>query len=508
MTPYDTVLAGGTVVDGAGDAVPHVADVGISGGIIAAVGDLAADPRRMTLDVTGRVIAPGFIDTHTHIEMASLRGHPDASAAVAQGVTTTLVGADGFGWVGLGTTGGRWWSDMAAIYGPPPTPLPSWATPDEFMSDLRAKSHTDVVPLVPHGNVRAAVMGADPGPAGPDQIKAMLDLVDAWMDAGAAGMATGLDYLPGRYAGTDEIVTLCERVAEYGGVYASHMRLLDLGRAAAWQEIGEIGRRAGLPVRVAHERLDAEGADLLDSIAVDNDVTVDTYLYPAGCTSLAFHVPPEALAGGVEALSARLRSDAAFARRLAAHMEHKLNSHPGQEAIVAATTSGAHEGRTLSSLAAERGNSVGGVAVELLRDELPCALLVYLGQGIGAEWDEVVARTISDDRTIIASDGVYLGAAAHPRGFGAFPRVLGTLVREKGVVSMSTAIHKMSGKPAAAYGLADRGRIEVGRRADLVVFDPISVEGAGDFHTPRIAPVGIERVFVAGVQAPTGEEQA
>jgi len=504
MTPLDLVIVDARVIDGTAHAVPTATDVGIADGRIAEIGGVSGRSRRATVEARGRVVAPGFVDSHTHVEMASLRRHGDRFAPVAQGVTTTFVGADGFGWVGLRDSDRRrWWDDSSAIYGPPPDPLPDWRTPDRFLSDLRAASPTSVVPLVPHGNVRAAVMGDAQGSPSVAEIGRMQQFVREWMDAGAVGLATGLDYLPGRYASSDELVKLCEPVAERGGVYASHLRLHDLGRAHAWREIGEIGRRTGIPIRIAHERIDEEADTLLAEISPGNDVTFDTYLYSAGCTSLTFHVPAELLAHGVMALRENLARDRALRDRLIAHMEDRLTGKLGQEAIIAATTSGRFEGQTLTELSSARGSSVGQVAVDLLLEELPCALLVYVWHAADATWDETVARTLADDRSIIATDGVYLGSSPHPRGFGTFPRVLGELARDRGLISLPAAIHKMTGKPAAAYGLSDRGRLEPGLRADLVMFDPAVVSGPADFEHPRTSPEGIDLVLVAGRRVDT-----
>ena len=469
MSELDLVVSNATVIDGRRDAVPTPADVGIAGGIIEAVGELSLSSRRVTFDAGGRVVAPGFIDTHTHVEMASINRHPDRFAPLSQGVTTTFTGADGFGWVGLpDQSRHRWWEDTAAIYGPLPQRLPRWDTPSEFLTQLRGSSLTDVVPLVPHNNVRAAVMGDSPAKADRSELSLMRSIVEAWLEAGAVGFATGLDYMPGRYSDTDELVELIGPVAERGGVYASHIRLLDAGRADAWAEAADIGRRSGVGVRIAHERLDEDGMALLDQVSGIADVTIDSYLYPAGCTSLAFHVPPELQADGVVELSRRLDNDGGLADTLAAHLQERLTGGIDKEVIVAGTTSGRHEGRTLSSLAEEVGTDVGSVAVELLRTEMPCAVLIYAWQAPDVSWDVIMKRTLGDRRTLVASDGVYLGSGAHPRGFGTFPRVLGSLSRDKGLVSLPEAIHKMTGKPAEVYGLTDRGILAPGRRADIV----------------------------------------
>lgn len=502
---FDTVIAGGTVIDGSAGAAATRADVGITGRRIEAVGDLTAAERATTVDATGCVVAPGFIDGHTHVEMASLFGLADRFAPLDQGVTTTMVGADGFGWVGLDPEQRRrWWEDTAAIYGPLPDVVPEWDTPAEFLEDVRDASLTSIVPLVPHCNVRAAVMGDRPGRADAGEIAAMRTVIADWMDEGAVGMATGLDYLPGRYADVDELVALCQTVAERGGVYASHVRNLDFGRADAWREAGEIGRRANIPLRFAHERLDEEGAALLDEVSHDNDVTVDVHLYPAGVTSLAFHVPAVHLADGVMAMSGRLRSDADLREQLAAHLTRQMTGRPGQEAIVAATTSRQHEGRMLSEMAAERGCTVGDVAVELLIEEMPSALLVYIWQASDAIWDETMERSITDPRTIIATDGVYLGSSTHPRGWGTFPRILGEFARDRAMLPLATAVHKMTGRTADAYGLVDRGRIAPGLRADITVFDPATVGSLASLAAPRLAPTGIEMVMVGGRQVTRG----
>lgn len=504
MSQMDLVVASGTVIDGSADAMPYVADVGVIDGMIAEIGDLSERARGATIDASGRVVAPGFIDTHTHVEIASLRGNPDRFAPLRQGVTTTFTGADGFGWVGLDAANRlRAWEDTAAIYGTPVDPLPAWDHPADFVSDLREASPTRVVPMVPHGNIRFAVMGDDPRPAGTAELEAMRDLIDEWMDAGAVGLASGLDYLPGRYAGTDELIGLCTHVASRGGVYGSHLRLHDKGRRDAWKEIAEIGRASGVRIRIAHERIDEEAATVLDETAAGNDLTFDTYLYPAGCTSLAFHVPAEHLADGIVAFSERLRNDEALASDLAVFLQEKMAGRPGQRALIAATTSGQYEGRALDELAADWGMTVGEVAVELLRTELPAALLVYVWQAADDSWSDTVKRTLADDHSIIASDGVYLGSHPHPRGFGTFARVLGTLARDNGMVTLQRAVHKMSGKPAEAYGLTDRGVIAKGRKADLVVFDPQTVNGTDDYGNPRQVPRGIELVLIGGVPAYT-----
>lgn len=502
MSELDLVVAAAAVIDGSVDAAPYSADIGIADGVIAEIGDLSQRARRATIDASGRAVAPGFIDTHTHVEIASMRGHPDRFAPLRQGVTTTLTGADGFGWVGLDASDRlRAWEDTAAIYGMPVEPLPAWDRPADFVSDLREASPTRVVPMAPHGNIRAAVIGDDPRPAGPAELRAMCQLIDAWMDAGAVGLASGLDYLPGRYAGTEELIELCAHVAARGGVYGSHLRLHDRGRHDAWREIADIGREAGIPIRIAHERIDDEAAAVLDETAAGNDLTFDTYLYPAGCTSLAFHVPAEHLADGIVAFSERLRGDEALAKELAIFLQEKIAGRPGQRALIAATTSGRHEGRALDELAADWDITVGAVAVELMRTELPAALLIYVWQAADDSWQETVRRTLADDRSIIASDGVYLGSHPHPRGFGTYARVLGTLARDTGMISLPRAVHKMSGKPAEAYGLIDRGLIEPGRKADLVVFDPQTVSGTDDYGNPRQKPSGIDLVLIGGVPA-------
>lgn len=502
MSRFDLVLADSLVIDGSSGATPFTADIGVSDGLIAEVGDLSNLSRDSTVAADGLAVAPGFIDTHVHSELAGLSGSDDRFAPISQGVTTTLTGADGFGWVGLSDEDRlRWWQDSAAIYGPLPDPLPKWAHPAEFLRDVRATTPGSVVPMIPHGNIRAAVMGESPREPSARELDAMCALVGEWLDEGAVGMASGLDYLPGRYAGTDEVVRLCEVIAERGGVYASHLRLSDLGRGGAWREAAEIGRRAGLGVRIAHEKLDDEGAALFGEVSARADVTIDTYLYPAGCTSLAFHVPPEMLADGVMALARRLRTDIHLASDLAEHLDSKLAGGSGQEVIIAATTSGSLEGNSLRELAERRDESVGETVVFLLRDEMPCSLLVYVWQAPDESWQATVERTLQEDRAMIASDGIYHGSHTHPRGFGAFARVLGELARERSLISLPEAVHKMTGLPANAYGITDRGAIEPGQRADLVVFDPESIDSPSDFGSPRRPPVGVDLVLVGGETA-------
>lgn len=495
----DTAIVGGLVVDGSPNSIPRPRDIGVRRGRLVELEPTDEWTATTIVEAKDLVVCPGFIDTHTHLEMASLTSTPDRWAAVGQGITTTLVGADGFGWVGIERAQRRrWWDDHASLYGPPPDPLPVWDAPGPFLSDVRAHSCHDVVALVPHGNVRAAVVGDRLGPATRREMAAMITLVEQWIDEGAVGLATGLDYLPGRSAATDEIVALARVVAANEGVYASHVRTLDLGRADGWREAAEIGYRAGMPVCIAHERLDETGRTLIAELDNLVELNLDSYVYPAGCTGLTFHVPADDLAGGVQALAVRLADDVGFAARLAAQLDERLTATDGYDALVAATSSGTHEGRSLHALAAERDISVGEAAVDLLRDELPLALIVYVWQALDDTWAETERHTLTDPHTMIATDGVYVGSRTHPRGFGTFPRLIGEHVRDRATLDLGTAIHKMTGKPAAVYGLTDRGLIEAGRRADLTIFDLAAIGCPADHQAPRHSPVGIEAVMVDG----------
>ena len=494
---FDLVIRGGTVVDGTG--APRVrADVGVVVDRIAAVGDLSAavESAREVVEAAGRVIAPGFIDVHVHSEIALLTESDDRWAGVRMGVTTNLTGPDGFGFAGLPPADARAIErSIRSINGPAPDLSFDWPSPEAYLRAFEGRSPVNIAAQVPHLPIRVAAVGWEARRARPDELLAMQRAVRDWMEAGAVGFATGLDYQPITHSDTDELVALARVVAEFGGTYSAHGRHIAFGRAGAFRETVEVGRRAGLPAHVAHERVDDEVASLL---AEAPEATSDSHLYEAGSTHLIYYVPFEDQVGGPAAVLQRLADDG-YARALAARLDDLLRSEPAAvNAFFSASRSGHHIGRTIAEIATEWRASAGEAIVRLLREELPEALMVYPWGPTEEEFQPTVAATLRHGRVMVSSDGVYHGPLPHPRGFGTFPRAIRVGVRGLGAVTLEQAVHRMTWLPAERYGLGDRGRVVVGSAADLVVFDPETFADRATYLEPRLAPVGLDEVVVNG----------
>ncbi len=490
---FDLVLRGGTVIDGSADARPFVADVGVLDGRVVAIGDLGEVPAVADdLDVRGRVVCPGFIDPHTHVDAAVLGERDEAELPVAQGVTTCLLGADGFGWAPLPRDGARQlWGATAAVHGPWPDHVPTETVVD-YLDHLTGRLPFHVLPQAPHHAVRFAAGGWTS--RGDDAV--LQRSLDAWLDAGATGLAVGLDYEPGARADGAELERLCASVARTGGSLAAHIRYQDLGRAAAWSEVVAVAERTGVRLNVAHERLDDVGHAALDAARARIDVHVETYPYEAACTHLAIYVRAAHRVGGAAGIAERLH-DPALARRVAAELDDDLGVEiaAGDRFVIAASVDGSRIGRDLVDAAAHAGMPLGEFAMQLLRDDPALLLVIHHDQ---ADGHTVTWRTIADPAAIVASDGVYVPGRIHPRGAGTFPRVLRAAIDGAPGLDLPGAIHAMTGRTAEAYRVPGRGRLVEGAVADVVVVDPATVRDRATFDRPRERPTGIEHVIVEG----------
>jgi N-acyl-D-amino-acid deacylase len=494
----DLLIRGGTVVDGTGDAGVR-ANVGVRGDRIVAVGVLADPSAAEVVDATNRVVCPGFIDAHVHSETA-LRGNGEIWGSVLQGVTTHLTGPDGFGWAPLpDAAAADLWRSTAFAYGEPDL-APSWTTIERYLDGFAGTLPINVVAMVPHQAVRFAVLGWDPRPANADELERMRAITHEWMEAGAVGLNTGLDYQPAASSDTAELIALARVVRSYDGIYAAHIRYAGIGREAAYRESIAIGRDAGIPVRLSHESVDDETEPLLDEARDQGvDLGIDWYVYPAGSSHLLVWLPPEDQVGGFDAVIERVR-DPSQRRRIGDFLEARLleTTAAGGREYFSDTHTGRHIGRSIAEIAAERGTSLGETAVDLIVEESPEALLVFR-RGLTDEAFEALARrTLKRPEFMLASDGIYHGARPHPRGYGTFVRLLGRFSREMGAIGLEDAVHRMSGLPAERFAIRDRGLVAEGLAADLVVFDPAAVGEQATWDEPRRPASGIEAVIVNG----------
>jgi N-acyl-D-amino-acid deacylase len=507
---FDVLIRNGRVVDGTHNATATLADVGINGDRIEVIGKLGDATAATVIDAAGKIVAPGFIDVHIHSEIELLGGE-HRYASLLQGVTTQLLTPDGFGWAPLTPEQARdLWVATVAIYGNLQIE-PNWPTPQAFLKIFEGNTPANVLPQVPHTAVRLAAMGWDARPATDDELEHMRGLVRQWMEAGATCLCLGLDYQPSAYADTRELIELSKVAGEYDGIYTAHIRNNEIGREAAWRETMVIGKESGIPVHLSHEYVDDLTAPLLDEADDLCDLTFESYMYPAGCTHLLNMLSIPLQAGGPDGVRQRL-NDPEGRKQMRDHFQKRLSSDraKGADAVFANSRTGKYIGTSLFDAAEAENMEPGDFAMKIFDEEYPESLMVYHRGGTPEQHQDMVARTISHPKMMVASDGIYNGPHAHPRGYGCFSRALRLGVRELGAISLEEAIYKMSGFPAERFRIKDRGFLKEGFDADIVVFDPDTVADRSTWEQPRLEPVGIDRVLVNGKivinqGSPTGE---
>ena len=505
----DVILAGGSVVDGTG-APAYRADVVISDGRITAI-DSSARKHAIgdVVDVGGLVVCPGFIDMHSHSDLALL-ADPAHEAKVWQGVTTEVLGQDGLSYAPVtDETMAALVTQLAGWNGTPGLEY-DWRTVAEYLDRIDAGAATNAAYLVPHGTVRYAVVGADNRTATEAEMREMIVLVAEGMRDGAMGLSSGLTYTPGMYADDDELVALCAPVRDAGGYYCPHHRNYGARVVEAYADCITIARRARVALHLAHCHVNfpqnaGRAHEVLAAIdaAIDDDIDVslDTYPYLAGATYLAALLPSWAHAGGTEATLRRLAN--AEERRRILH-EIEVTGSDGQHGIpvdwttivVTGVADPAHDwavGESIAALAQVRDTTPGQLYCDLLvADRLAPGCLVEVG-------NEDNVRTIMKHRAHTGStDGLLVGARPHPRGWGTFPRYLGTYVRELGVLGLEECVEHLTSRAARRLGLTDRGVVREGAVADIAVFDADNIAATATYEDPKRQPAGVHHVLVNG----------
>ena len=516
---FDLVIRGGMILDGTGGP-PFQADLGIMGDTIAALGDIDPAQGRRVLDAAGLVVSPGFIDIHSHSDGSILR-YPTADSRVMQGVTTEITGNCG------GSAAPR--AAREAEEHPEAALLPEGeaararAAWTDVASYFRALDEEGIsvnhALLLGHGTLRQMVAGSEDRPLTPEEMATVLGMVEEGMDQGAIGISTGLEYVPGRFTPTEEIVALARAVARRGGLYATHIRNEEAMLLEAVDEALRIGRETGVRVQVAH--LKAAGMPnwgkqvaALDLIVgartAGVDVLADAYPYTAYSTGLTIFMPAWAMDGGWDALARRL-DDPIQRARLRDELLQRVLLDPGAFHLIVISsvrTDGNRPlvGLNLEEIAEARGEEPVDALLGLLVEE--GGSVSFIGHGMSAENVEMV---LSHPLVMIGSDGSSMAppveptrSRPHPRSYGTFPRVLGHYSRERGIFDLPTAVRKMTSMPADQVRLRDRGRIARGKKADLVVFDATTVRDEATFNDPHRFPTGILHVLVNGVAVVEG----
>lgn len=489
-----------------------MADVAVAGDRIVAVGPRIDGAAEQVVDAGGLVLCPGFIDIHGHSDMTLFR-HPLLESKAWQGVTTEVIGNCGLGPFPVAAGGAETLADYLRLH--------DFSLPDDGIGweDLagyaaqveREGLGINVAPLVGHAPLRIAAMGMeDRAPTSAEQAR-MEELLAEALEQGAWGMSTGLIYPPGSYAETGELVALARVLARFDALYTSHIRNESEGIGAALDEAAAIGSASGVRVQVSH--LKAMGGsnrgragELLARLAAARaggvDIVADQYPYNASATTLTAVVPQWAHAGGVAALLTRL-ADPDRAQEIAAQIGREMARREGAAGIVVTGCRSARNrglsGESVARIAARWGCSPEEAVVRLLLEEAGNVGAIFFSIA-----EEDVATILADPLVAVGSDGHALDAAqdgaepTHPRSYGTFARVLGRYVRDKRLLPLERAIHKMTGLPASRLGLGDRGVVRPGLVADLVLLDPERIADCATYAEPHRYSTGIVHLLVAG----------
>lgn len=478
--PFDVVIENGRVVDGTGSPW-YRADVGIRDGRIVRVGLLSGAEAARRIDASGMVVAPGFIDPHSHA-VGRLFEVPTAENYLTQGITTVVSGNDGS------------------------SPFPVGAYLD---SVARVRVSPNVALFVGHGTIRREVMGTAQREPTAAELERMRQMVAQGMREGALGLSTGLAYVPGSYARTEEVIDLARVAARHGGIYISHMRDEGAGVLNSVRETIRIGEEAGIPVQMTHHKVggrkqfgqSVQSIELMrEARSRGVDITFDQYPYTASSTGLDFIFPRWSMAqDGLSGYLANAADRARVKEGMLAFIDERFGDDPSRVQLVSCEFDPSLAGKTLADLLRAAGRPLsGGEMAELvieLHGKGDCAAIFH-------SYDEGdVERFLQSALGMIGSDGslaVPGVGAPHPRAYGTYPRVLGRYVRERGVLSLEEAVRKMTSFPASRLGLHDRGLIREGMAADVVVFDPERIIDRATYTDPHRYSEGVEYVLVGG----------
>jgi N-acyl-D-amino-acid deacylase len=498
---FSLVIKNGRIADGSGNPW-YKADVGISDGRIEAIGRIREGGEK-TIDAEGLVVAPGFIDAHSHSDLV-LMAEPEAKPKIMQGITTEIIGQDGLGEAPIrDDIIEDWRKYLSGLNGDPDIDW-SWGSFREYLDALESVgTSTNVVALVGHGNLRLLAMGMENRSPTPSELDEMKRLLADSMREGAYGLSTGLIYPPCVYADAAELTELC-KVASNGGTFVVHMRNEGDQLLESIEEVVAIGREASIPVHISHFKASGEQnwgkvGEALERLEEARfrgvDVTVDQYPYIAGSTFLSSLLPVWTYEGGTDRMLKRLR-DEGTRRKIADEMTKKGRGQDWGWSNIFVTSvkterNQPFEGENLEEIAKRRGQPPLEALFDIIREEENAATMVSFSMS-----EDDVRTVMRSPLQMVCTDGIILGKP-HPRAYGSFPRILGRYVKE-GVLRLEEAVRKMTSLPAQSFGLYDRGLLRPGIWADITIFDPDTILDTATYKDSIRFPDGVEHVIVNG----------
>jgi len=506
---FDIIIKNGIIVDGTGNPC-YRANIGVRKDKIAKISRYLSDSGATIIEADGEVVCPGFIDIHSHSDM-SIMSDRKAEHKIRQGVTTDIVGNCGFSPAPIRE---NTFEDLKTYISPVAEEGYSWdwSTFGEFYNELESKgSSINLAPLVGHGTIRIAAMGFEAKTPDPNEFETMKSLLTESLEQGALGLSFGLEYAPGIYSKTEEIIELAKIVSHYGGVCTFHIRNEGDFVLEAVTEVLTVGEEANVPVEISH--LKAEGrmnwGKVGEAIQLINearargiDATFDVYPYTASSTFLTIILPPWSLEGGVHELLKRLK-DPGLRQKIRGDIEKGVPSWSSMakacgtwDNILINYCEKRSEclGKTISQIALMDGKDPYEAIFDLLLEEAGAVSAVFFTM---SENDVITA--LKSPLSMIGSDSVNLSRAKpHPRTYGTFPRVFKKYVDEIKVIGLENAVRKMTSLPAQKLGLYYRGLLMPGFSADLVIFNPSEVADKASYEDPRRYPIGLSHVLVNG----------
>ncbi|MCH8828442.1 MAG: D-aminoacylase [Planctomycetes bacterium] len=496
---FDIIIQNGTVIDGT-KSPRFKADVGIQNGRIAAIGDLSAAETTRRISADGKIVAPGFIDVHNHSDGWFLKSDHVVSKT-SQGFTSEVLMSDGISYAPVDEqTAPEWMFYLRALDALRMDEYTGWRTLADYLEVLDGANVQNAAVQVPYANVRALACGFGRGAVDDFQMRTIQREIRLGMEAGAVGVSTGLDYIAQCFSTTDELVEACGVIAEYDGLYVTHMRYKK-GLMDALREAVEIGRRAGIKVHFSHlKALSAENSEqvleYIDTTARQEvDLSFDVYPYQPGSTMLNFLLPYEVWEDGPLAVLGKLRDPGVRSKFAEGLKAYRLDLDHIRIAWVAGRENAVHQGKRLSDYIEECNLPAADALINLLIEERLAVLLVF------DEGDDRLADPfLQHDLYMMGTDGIFFpDGLVHPRQYGSVGRLLGPLVRDHKLFSLEEAVYKLAGNAANRFGLTGRGILKEGNFADVVVFDAETVTDRATYDDPHQLTVGIEHVFVNGV---------